>query len=145
MTAVQATGKIKTYQIVVGSIQLLILPISYIYLKLDYTPEITLYIAIVMESIALIFRLLFLKKLINFPIYTFIKEIIFKNIIIVILSISLPLSIRNILDVSTLRLLIIVVLSLIWSALIIYLIGLNKKEKTIIKKGIQKVLSRSQI
>ncbi|MDD2495769.1 MAG: lipopolysaccharide biosynthesis protein, partial [Clostridia bacterium] len=107
--------------------------------------EITLYIAIVMESIALIFRLLFLKKLINFPIYTFIKEIIFKNIIIVILSISLPLSIRNILDVSTLRLLIIVVLSLIWSALIIYLIGLNKKEKTIIKKGIQKVLSRSQI
>jgi O-antigen/teichoic acid export membrane protein len=142
MTAVQATGKIKTYQIVVGSIQLLILPISYIYLKLDYTPEITLYIAIVMESIALIFRLLFLKKLINFPIYTFIKEIIFKNIFVVLISITLPYFIRTQMDDNILRLLIIFLTSTFWSIFIIYIIGLNKFEKKYLLQIGKTILSK---
>lgn len=132
MTSVQATGKIKTYQAVVGSLQLLILPISYIFLKIGYSPEVTLYINILISLIALLFRMFFLKRLINFPVFEFLKEVIFKSTIIVVVSICLPLFIRINLDMTIIRLLIIVFLSFIWSGMIIYIIGLNKHEKKFI-------------
>lgn len=142
MTAIQATGKVKVYHTVLGTFMLLILPVSYLFLKNGYSPEITLYINIVFSLIALSMRLFLVKKLVDFPIQVFIKEIVFKNIFIVILSISLPLTIRNIMNVSVLRLIIIIILSLIWNALVIYLIGINKSEKTMVKKGIQRIFSK---
>ena len=46
MTAAQATGRIKKYQTAVGGLLLLILPISYLFLKNEFPPEITLYVSI---------------------------------------------------------------------------------------------------
>src|SRR5690606_16123325 len=74
MTGVQATGKIKLYQAVLGSLQIAILPISFIFLNSGYSPEITLYVNIVISIIALIIRLIFINKLIGFPIYFFFKD-----------------------------------------------------------------------
>ena len=76
MTAIQATGKIKVYQAVVGSLLTLILPISYTLLKQGYSPEVTLYVNIVISIIALSFRLYLVWKLLDFPVLRFIQEII---------------------------------------------------------------------
>lgn len=46
ITALQATGNIRNYQIVVGSLQLLNFPISYLLLGKGYAPETTMYVAI---------------------------------------------------------------------------------------------------
>jgi len=113
MTAIQATGKIKVYQVVVGSLFISILPLSYLFLKLGYSPEITLYINIVISIIALSFRLFLVWKLLNFPIKVFIKEIILKNILIVLLSLSLPFFVKSLMDSNILRLIVVVFISLI--------------------------------
>jgi hypothetical protein len=42
MTAVNATGKIKLYQIITGGLLVLNLPLSYIILKLGYPPQATM-------------------------------------------------------------------------------------------------------
>lgn len=139
-TAMQATGKIEVYQAVVGTLLILILPISYVFLKFGYPPEVTLYITILIEIITLIFRLFFLKKLIKFPVLSFVKDVIVKNFIIVLLSSFLPFFIRSLMDENIFRLLIVVSVSLIWNASIIYIIGLNKFEKEIILNGIKKIL-----
>jgi O-antigen/teichoic acid export membrane protein len=131
-TAVQATGKIMLYQIVIGTLQLLILPISYIFLKYGYSPEITLYITIVIEIITLLFRLHFLKILIEFPIKLFAKEVLFKNFIIIVCSFSIPLLLTYYLEQNVLRLVITIVVSLLWNLVIIYKIGLNSSERTAI-------------
>lgn len=142
MTAIQATGKIKVYQIVVGSLLILILPISYILLKQGYSPEITLYVNIIISIIALSFRLYLVWKLLGFPILRFVQEIIWKNIIIVLLSLSLPLFIRNLMDENLMRLIVIIIVTLTWNTTIIYSLGLNKSEKTIVIKGVKKILKR---
>lgn len=142
MTAIQATGKIKVYQIVVGSLLILILPLSYLFLKLGYSPEVTLFINIVISIIALFIRLYIVWKLLDFPILRFIKEVILKNFLIVILSFSLPLFIQNRMIGNVIRLIIIVFIALIWNILIIYSVGLNKSEKVIVMKGINKILRR---
>lgn len=140
MTAIQATGKIKVYQAVVGSLLMLILPISYVLLKQGYSPEITLYVNIVISIIALSFRLYLVWKLLEFPVLIFLKEIILKNFIIVLLSISLPLFIRHFMDENLIRLIVIVFITLIWNAGIIFALGLQKSEKAIVIKGINKIL-----
>ena len=143
MTAIQATGKIKVYQAVVGSLLMLILPISYFLLKLGYSPEITLYVNIVISIIALSFRLYLVWKLLEFPIQRFVEEIILKNILIVLLSFSLPLLIRTSMDEHFIRLIVIVFVTLIWNAVIIFSLGLQKSEKAIVIREINKILKRT--
>lgn len=142
MTAIQATGKIRIYQAVVGTLLILILPISYVLLKKGYAPEVTLYVNIIISIISLAVRLYIVWKLLSFPIQKFIKEIILKNVLITPLSISLPLIIRNTMDPTFGRLVVVVLISLIWSVLIMYTIGLNRSEKAIAVKGISKILKR---
>ena len=137
--AVQATGKIAVYQAVIGTLLFLTLPISYVFLKLGYPPEVTLYVTIVIEIVALIFRFFFLKKLIGFPVSRFLKDVVVRNIIIVVFSTSLPLFVRFRMDANFWRLIIIVCIALIWNAIIIYIVGLNKTEKKIIQIGMQRI------
>ena len=142
MTAIQATGKIKVYQAVVGSLLTLILPISYILLKQGYSPEVTLYVNIVISIIALSFRIYLVWKILEFPILRFIQEVILKNIVIVLLSLSIPLLIRYNMSDDLVRLIIIVLVTMIWNSIVIYSIGLNKSEKAIVIRCINKILKR---
>lgn len=143
MTAIQATGKIKVYQAVVGSLLTLILPISYILLKQGYSPEVTLYVNVVISIIALSFRLYLVWKLLEFPVLRFIQEIIIKNIVIVLISIAIPLFILHYMNENIIRLIIIILVTMIWNLTVIYLIGLHKSEKAIIIKAINKILKRN--
>jgi O-antigen/teichoic acid export membrane protein len=142
MTAVQATGKIAVYQAVIGTLLFMTFPISYFFLKIGYPPEVTLYITIVIEVIALIFRFYFLKRLINFPVFHFIKDVIIRNISVILLSVFVPLIVKKLLDENLWRLLIIVCVSLIWGLIVIYFAGLNRSEQKIIRGGFLKILHR---
>jgi O-antigen/teichoic acid export membrane protein len=142
MTAIQATGKIKVYQSVVGSLLILILPISYVLLKQGYSPEITFYVNIVISIIALFFRLYLVWKLLEFPVLRFLQEIVLKNIFIVLLSLSLPLFIRYFMEENLIRLIVIVFVTLIWNVTIIFALGLHKSEKAIVIRSINKIVKR---
>lgn len=144
MTAIQATGKIKVYQAIVGSLLTLILPISYILLKQGFSPEITLYVNIVISVIALSFRLYFVRKLLLFPIELFIKEVVLKNILIVIISFSLPLIIKKTMDPNIVRLIIICIISIMWTSIVIFFLGLDKKEKNVGVKLIENIWTKIQ-
>jgi O-antigen/teichoic acid export membrane protein len=142
VTAIQATGKIKEHQVIVGVLLLLIIPSSYFFLNLGYSPEITLYIAIIVYLIILFFRLYIVWKLLDFPVMNFIFDIFVKNIFIVIFSFSLPIFLRYLLDESIIRLIIIFFVSLIWTSINIYFIGLLKSEKRFFLQSIQKHFKR---
>jgi O-antigen/teichoic acid export membrane protein len=137
-TLVQATGKIRNYQIIISFLLLLILPLSYIFLKNGYPPEITLYITIVIELFALLFRLLLLKKLINFPLFIYLKEVLAKNILIVILALLLTTPFVIYFESSNIRLVFMFLFSLCVNFTLIYHIGLVKNERNFIKNFFRK-------
>ena len=111
---------------------------------LGYPPEVTLYITIVIEVIALIFRFFFLKRLMNFPIFRFIKEVLLKNFAIVIISTIFPLIIRNTMCESIQRLVLTVLISIIWNGLVIYFIGLSKVQKSFIHSKLNLIAKRTK-
>lgn len=67
MTASLATGKIKKYMLIVSTIILANIPISYFALRLGCEPTITMEISIVISCLSVLVRAYLLKGLMNFP------------------------------------------------------------------------------
>ena len=75
ITAMLATGDIRRYQLVVGGLQLLNLPVSYVFLKLGAMPEVTVMVAVVISQVCLWARLIMLNKATGFPILPFVSDV----------------------------------------------------------------------
>lgn len=73
ITAMLATGNIRNYQIVVGGLQMMNLPVSYICLRLGCMPESVLIVAIVISQCCLVARLYMLRGMIGLSFIQYIK------------------------------------------------------------------------
>lgn len=98
ITAMLATGKIKNYQIVVGTLQVLNLPISYICLRNGCIPETVLIIAIILSQICFLARIYMLKSMIGLDIIDYLKRVYLNSIIVSIAASILPIIITYKLD-----------------------------------------------
>lgn len=141
--AVQATGKIKMYQITVGIILLFNIPLSYLFLKMGFLPQVTMWISIVLSILALFSRLFIVKKLLKFPISLYIKEVIIKALLITAVSSILPYYLGRYLNEGYIRFFIISFLALLSTVSSIYFIGLKSSEKDMVLKKINGYLTRS--
>ncbi len=135
-TAAQATGRIKKYQATIGILLILILPISYFLLKFGCPPQITLFVSIGMSIVALVVRLNIIFPLINMKINMFVKNVLIKICLVVLLSLPFPLVIHCLLDSSISRFVIIVFTSSLGILLSTYLAGLDNEEKRFVKTKI---------
>ena len=75
ITAMLATGDIRRYQLVVGGLQLLNLPVSYVFLKLGAMPEATVIVAVAISHVCMWARLIMLNKATGFPILPFVSDV----------------------------------------------------------------------
>lgn len=132
MTAAQATGNIKKYQIVVGLILMSSLPISYLFLKLGYPPESVMYIIAIIAIISLFSRLYMLKNMICFPVTKYFSTIISKLVIVSALSFCPPALIILSINECFFRLFLTSFSSVLSSSVIIYIIGFTKQEQLFI-------------
>ncbi len=138
MTAAQASGKIKIYQGVVGGLLLLILPLSYLFIKLGHPPQVTIYISIVISMAALYARLLILRGLVKINIKDFLSKVLFRCILVVSVALILPLCVNLILEESVTKFILVTSAAFLSAPFAVYIYGLNKIERlyflSIIKK-----------
>jgi hypothetical protein len=142
MTAAQASGKIKIYQGIVGSIIIFNLPVSYIFLKMGYSPQITLYVSISISLIALYARLIIISPLVKLNIFKYIQEVILRIIPVTIIAIIIPIILITNLQGGIYRIVISVFSSILSVVITIYFVGLKKSEQFFIKMKFKQVLKR---
>jgi O-antigen/teichoic acid export membrane protein len=131
MSAAQATGKIKWYQIVLGSLIFLCLPVSYFWLKNYSEPSVGFQVIIAMNFFSLIIRLFFLKSMMSLSIMDFFKEVIVRIAIVTIVSSALAYFYLSYLTLPNKYLTFIAnatVVSLV-NIILIFFIGLKKNER----------------
>lgn len=87
ITAVQATGRVKNYQIVLGTLLALTLPFSWILFKLGFAAECVFIIGIVLNLFSLCIRYLFLQVMTKLPFSIFFRNTVFPIFKVVILPI----------------------------------------------------------
>lgn len=143
MTSLQATGKIKVYQSLVGVLLILILPISYLFFKAGYPPLYTFIVSIAISIIALCLRLLLTKKQISeFSIPRFLTEVLLRNFPIIILTAFIPWLIKANMHPGMMRFFLVTLISLTISFVSIYFIGFNRNEKKFAKDALKIFISK---
>ena len=86
MSAIQATGQIKNYQITMGCLILTNVPLAYILLKLDYPIYYVTIGFIIIEMISLIVRIFMAKHLMGLSIQLFFRNVIYPVVLVIIVS-----------------------------------------------------------
>ncbi|WP_367279723.1 lipopolysaccharide biosynthesis protein [uncultured Bacteroides sp.] len=144
VTAMLATGRIKRYQIIVGSLNLLNLPFSYVALYFNFSPISTLYIAIGISLICLIARLILLKSMLHLSIKYYCKSVIFNVLMISMIAFPMAFFIKSLFVLNTFNNLLLILADLLIAFSCITYIGLKKAErdkaKEIIKKRLKKYI-----
>ena len=139
LTSINATGNIKNYQIAVTIVGCLVFPFTWIAYKLG-APALTSYIIfIIIYAILEIIRLYFMKRLFSFPISMFIRQTVLPIFYVAILACIIPGILYYTMSESIIRLIVICFASLISTCGIIYSIGLDEGERTLIRG---KILTR---
>lgn len=95
MTSLSATGNIKKYQIVVSSIIIMILPVSYIALSIIDNVMLPFYIIILFTILSGIARFYFCIKQIGFNLKKYIRQVLLPTFIVSLISIPISLSIKH--------------------------------------------------
>lgn len=138
ITAAGATGKIKKYQIVVGSINLMILPISYIALMTIPIPELVFVVHLIIAIIAQGMRLFLIKSLIDFSMYKYFTEVILNVILVTIVSSIIPVILYVYLPQFSVCSFLIIGFTSVFSVMIcVYYLGMQRCERQILMTRIR--------
>lgn len=133
---VQATGRIKTYQLIISTAIFLNIIISYIFLRMGFNPTVVLTIKCCVDFLYLIIRLIFVKKMIGLSILSFIKEVIVPLFIITLLCLVTMFGIIPIFNTPLTKLMVSILVFITFYPSLVLLMGLNKHERrTVLEKA----------
>lgn len=143
ITAMMATGHIKKFQIIVGCLNLLNLPIAYVVLRLGAIAQSVVVVAIVISIGCNIARLILLRELIDFSIGKFVSRVYLNVIAISIVSSIVPLlSAHYITGESFFKFVVVSFLAVVSATGTEIFIGCTKKERNFIYGKVKEYITR---
>jgi O-antigen/teichoic acid export membrane protein len=142
VTSAQANGNIKKYQFVVISILLTVCPVSYFFLKSGFIPETTAIVMLLTIIVAVFASAYMLKDMIHLNFREFVYQVMYKILLVTLLSFILPLAIFYLMDEGIIRLFVLSAVSTVVCLASIFYVGLTDSERvfivTIIKTQLMK-------
>lgn len=143
LTAVQANGKIKIYQLSVGSIYILILPFSYIVLLFFEIPELVFIVNLLISLILQFVKLNICCSIIDIKRIVYAKKVFKKSITVTIFLVAILSFQRILMDEGLLRTFITLLLSSVSTLFLIYIYGIENNERKYILKKIKSLVNLS--
>lgn len=136
--SVQATGKIRNYQILMSSIIAINVPAAYVILKLGGSPIIVLVVRVIINFITHLVRIFYLRRLFEFPSLPYIKDIMSRIVFVSIVAMPLPLlMMRKVPTPTVWQLLFFLVIIVLQTAVFVFLLGLSQGERRILINGVR--------
>ena len=129
ITAMLATGKIRNYQLVVGGLQMMNLPVSYVFLRIGMFPEVVIVVAIAISQCCLAARLVMLRGMIGLSVRKYIKKVYMNVFVVTVIAAILPFLLSTKLEESFLNFILSSFVALICTGITIYYVGCNKAER----------------
>lgn len=129
VTAMLATGRIRNYQLVVGGLQMMNLPISYVLLRMDVFPEVIIVVAIGISQCCLVARLLMLRGMIGLSVKKYLKKVYINILTVTIAAAIIPFLLTCKLEESFQTFILSSLAAVICTGIAIYYIGCNKSER----------------
>ncbi len=141
--SVQATGKIKNYQLLMAFLILLNLPVTYIILKMGFSPVYVFIGRVIINIITYIVRVVYLRPLIGLPVRKYMIHVFTPVATVTLISIPASIGINHLFPESWINVIIVSLACVSITTLSIYTIGLSKGEKAMITNLVlKKVLKK---
>lgn len=138
--AMNATGRIKRYQIISCGIQLLILPLAYAALKIGGIPEVVFVVHFFISIVALIAELKIFNDFLNTSIYDYFKSVIIPISKVVAISLVIPFLCHYYMSESFVSSIFVIVISLVSVLISSFFLGMTDNEKIMVIAKLKKVL-----
>ncbi|MCH5346386.1 MAG: lipopolysaccharide biosynthesis protein [Muribaculaceae bacterium] len=132
-----AQGNIRIYQVSIAIIYILTFLLTYIAFKLGYPVYTTFVISIILAFAGLLVRVTILKVQQGFPMWSYLREIFVRAYLVGVIAFIICYFINRILFTNFLGILFIAFISFIINLALIWVIGFNKSEKSIVVQKIQ--------
>ena len=144
VTAMLATGNIRNYQLIVGGLQMLNLPISYLFLHLGCIPEVVAIVAVGVSQSCLVARLWMLRGMIGLSAKKFLRQVYLNVALVTIASVVIPaILVFYMGNDSFLKVAAVSIVSVATSSLSILYLGCTRHEQEFVLARINRVLHRS--
>ncbi len=140
--AAQANGHIKRFQIVVGTILLLIVPFAYVSLKLGCQPESVFVVHLIIIIVAQAARLMMIKNMISLKIREYVYKVIMRIIAVVAMSIVVPSIMHIYLVGNFVNMLFTCLMSCLSVIVSVYVVGFTMDERGNIKSKVCNFINR---
>lgn len=144
-TLMYATGNVRNYQIVVGGLQLLNLPLSYFCLKFGFPSEIVFIIAIWISLLCMLARLFMLRFQANLSVMFFLKNVLLNTFFVTLTAIILPYILSKIMPISFLNFILLCTISFISTITTILFVGCTKDERKVVYDKIKNLYNKISI
>ncbi|HAS8338587.1 TPA: polysaccharide biosynthesis protein [Vibrio vulnificus] len=138
-TAARAPGKMKSYELTLGILQVFIFILSYLALNYGFGAYMVFVVAIAVNIAMFFVRLIIVSKLVELSINDFYKRVLIPIAIICIVSLIPCIAFSNLMPEGSAYSLINIILSGCFSCLVCYTYGLDKEDK---KKLINIIVSK---
>lgn len=132
ITAMLATGRIKKFQIIVGCINLLNLPVSYVVLSMGAIPQSVIIVAIVISVCCNIARIILLRELVVFSVRRFIVKVYLNVLVVSAVSAVAPVLLSSYMSDTFCSFVTVSAVALVSSILTILYVGCDKDEKKMV-------------
>ena len=136
-------GNRQNKELLMSFLILLNLPITYVLFKFFNNPELALVVRVCINFITAIARIIYLNYLYGFPIYAYLKEVVFICFMVMLISFPIPYFIHQNMQISLVNTLLSLILSLVCAIIVTTIIGLRQKERTLIINKIRYILHLS--
>lgn len=138
VTALQATGKIMLFQLLICIVMLCEVPLTYLILALGYEPYYIMFPSILVTFVGLFVRIILLKRLIpQYSLRYFTFNIILKNMLLMAICYFIAQFIRNLFSDNFITFVITSLIAITISFAIIYMFGLTKNERILVNDKIR--------
>ncbi len=141
-TSINATGDLKLYQTVSCSIQLLVLPVSYIFLRLGSNPETVFGVQFFILLAAFIAELLILIPRIKLYLVVYIKEVVLSVLVVASISSIVSVGVSLLLPDTLTGTIIIISFSILIVWVVAYFVGMNCRERELVRTYLSNFISK---
>lgn len=145
LTANNATGKVRTYYIVCGSMMISILPISYIVLRLGCPAYSVFVVHFCVELLTQVARLIMVRGRLKLSIQMYLQKVYFPIIMVTIIAAVIPLFLYNSISNGFLRFFTVSIVSVISVALTSFVLGFTHAERQFFINKIRLISAKIRI
>lgn len=142
ITATLATGRIRNYQLIVGGLQMLNLPVVYVLLRFGFPPQWVYITAIIISQCCLAARLVMLRGMLNLNVRLYMTHVWLNVLLVSLCALVIPAAVRFLLTENFINFVAITLLSLCCTAAAIFFVGCSRDERAFVRAKIHKLIKR---